>query len=261
MQRIRRLEANPHGRDIVVGDLHGQRSRLEGELQRIGFDTAHDRLICVGDLVDRGPESAYTVALMDEPWFHAVRGNHDLSVLATFDGGRDPDTAGDQCFAYMCDEHPWMRELSADEASATVERLRRLPYVLEVTIASGAAGIVHAEVPTRFSSWQTFLDAIGNEAGGARARHAACWDRNMAHRAAPCAYRGQPDQEPVLVGIDHVIHGHTPMAEPPGGVFIGRMGNRYWIDTIGWVPGPTGSDWQQPPQFTLAPIERPWDPL
>lgn len=261
MERLIRLPANAHGRDIVVGDLHGQRSRLESELERIAFRCEVDRLICVGDLVDRGPESARTTGLMDEPWFHAVRGNHDLSVLAAFDSGSDPDTAGGRRLDLVCDDHAWFDQLDADEAGATLARLRRLPYALEIATADKTIGIVHAEVPNRYRSWQAFVDALTDEGGGVACRYAACWERNLAYLAAPCEQRGRPDQENVLHGIDHVIHGHTPMAHPPEGTYIGRMGNRFWIDTVGWLPGSTGSDWQRPPHFTLAPIERPWAPL
>jgi hypothetical protein len=35
---------NTAGRDLVVGDLHGLRSLLERELERLGFDPSRDRL-------------------------------------------------------------------------------------------------------------------------------------------------------------------------------------------------------------------------
>lgn len=65
----------------MVGDLHGHRSLLERELDRLGFDPARDRVLSVGDLVDRGPESLETLSLIEEPWFHAVLGNHELMLL------------------------------------------------------------------------------------------------------------------------------------------------------------------------------------
>lgn len=81
IRRSATLAANAAGRDFVVGDLHGHRDLLEQELQRIGFDTTRDRLFSVGDLVDRGPDSLATLVLLDEPWFHAVLGNHELMLL------------------------------------------------------------------------------------------------------------------------------------------------------------------------------------
>lgn len=81
VERCRRLPDNRAGRDFVVGDLHGHRSLLEQQLSHIGFDTARDRLFAVGDLIDRGPESLDTLALIEQPWFHTVLGNHELMLL------------------------------------------------------------------------------------------------------------------------------------------------------------------------------------
>ncbi len=75
------LPANSAGRDLIVGDLHGHRALFELELERIAFDPSRDRVLSVGDLIDRGPDSLETLALIDEPWFHAVLGNHELMLL------------------------------------------------------------------------------------------------------------------------------------------------------------------------------------
>ncbi len=85
IKRCQRLPRNAKGRDLVVGDLHGHRSLLEQELDRLRFDPARDRVLSVGDLIDRGPESLATLALIEEPWFHAVLGNHELALLNYLD--------------------------------------------------------------------------------------------------------------------------------------------------------------------------------
>ena len=79
--RCLRLAANPAGRDLVVGDLHGHRALFERTLERMDFDPARDRVLSVGDLIDRGPQSLDTLALIEQPWFHAVLGNHELMLL------------------------------------------------------------------------------------------------------------------------------------------------------------------------------------
>lgn len=81
VRRCARLPRNTCGRDLVVGDLHGHLDLLEKELLRISFDPACDRLLSVGDLIDRGPDSLGTLALLEEPWFHCVLGNHELMLL------------------------------------------------------------------------------------------------------------------------------------------------------------------------------------
>jgi serine/threonine protein phosphatase 1 len=81
VKRCLRLPRNAKGRDLVVGDLHGHRSLFEQELDRLRFDPSCDRVLSVGDLIDRGPESLATLSLIEEPWFHAVLGNHELMLL------------------------------------------------------------------------------------------------------------------------------------------------------------------------------------
>jgi serine/threonine protein phosphatase 1 len=81
IHRCLRIPANTVGRDFVVGDLHGHRSLLEQALDGMAFDRRRDRVLSVGDLIDRGPESLATLSLIEEPWFHAVLGNHELMLL------------------------------------------------------------------------------------------------------------------------------------------------------------------------------------
>lgn len=81
VQRCLRLPANARGRDLVVGDLHGHRHLFEQQLDRLAFDPTRDRVLSVGDLIDRGPQSLATLSLIEEPWFHPVLGNHELMLL------------------------------------------------------------------------------------------------------------------------------------------------------------------------------------
>src|SRR6185503_1963468 len=74
---IKKFTKNPYGRDIAVGDIHGNYPGLMAALDSIGFSVQHDRLFSVGDIVDRGMENELCVQLLDRPWFHAVCGNHE----------------------------------------------------------------------------------------------------------------------------------------------------------------------------------------
>ncbi|MGC9207998.1 MULTISPECIES: metallophosphoesterase [Acidithiobacillus] len=79
--------ANLQGRDFIVGDLHGHPDVLYRLMDQVGFDVDTDRLFSVGDLVDRGPNSAAALDLLDAPWFYPVLGNHDAMLLATLNLG------------------------------------------------------------------------------------------------------------------------------------------------------------------------------
>lgn len=85
---VLRLPRNLKGRSLLVGDVHGQFSGLRAALERVGFNPdAGDRLISVGDLVDRGPESDAAIDWLAYPWFFPVRGNHEDMAIRWPAGG------------------------------------------------------------------------------------------------------------------------------------------------------------------------------
>lgn len=65
------------GRLFVVGDLHGCYTLLMNKLEELEFNFQQDLLVSVGDLVDRGQENLECLSLINEPWFKAIRGNHE----------------------------------------------------------------------------------------------------------------------------------------------------------------------------------------
>lgn len=84
---IQTFGPNEHGRDFVIGDLHGSLSCFEVLLRGLEFDKTKDRMFSVGDLVDRGPNSLECLELIKEPWFHCVLANHEQMMLEAFNGG------------------------------------------------------------------------------------------------------------------------------------------------------------------------------
>jgi bis(5'-nucleosyl)-tetraphosphatase (symmetrical) len=99
----------------AIGDIQGCQQRLNELLQRIHAATPNPRLIFVGDLVNRGPQSLATLreirALGDAA--SMVLGNHDLHLLAVANGIRKPhrsDTLDDILNAPDRDELlDWLR--------------------------------------------------------------------------------------------------------------------------------------------------------
>lgn len=67
-------------RTIIVGDVHGCRVELEALLERVGF-TSGDRLVFVGDLVARGPDSLGVLDVVRRTGAIVVRGNHEQKLL------------------------------------------------------------------------------------------------------------------------------------------------------------------------------------
>jgi len=92
---VRRI---PKGPVDVVGDVHGEMDALRDLLGYLGYDLIgrHPegrRLVFVGDLIDRGPDSPGVVRwvrrMMDEAGALAVLGNHEINLLRGLDKGFD----------------------------------------------------------------------------------------------------------------------------------------------------------------------------
>ncbi len=74
----------------IVGDIHGEVDALRSLMSRLGYDDngSHPeqrKLVFVGDLTDRGPDSPAVVdlvqRLVETGYAQCVLGNHDLNIL------------------------------------------------------------------------------------------------------------------------------------------------------------------------------------
>lgn len=65
---------------ILIGDVHGCVDELQALLRAVGHHRS-DKVVLVGDLVAKGPDSQGVVQLAREVRAWAVRGNHDDHVL------------------------------------------------------------------------------------------------------------------------------------------------------------------------------------
>ncbi|MHB1199439.1 MAG: symmetrical bis(5'-nucleosyl)-tetraphosphatase [Polaromonas sp.] len=75
-----------------IGDLQGCNTPFQRLLEKIDFSPSRDTLYLLGDLVNRGPDSLGVLrslsALGDAA--HCLLGNHDLHLLALWQGVRKP---------------------------------------------------------------------------------------------------------------------------------------------------------------------------
>lgn len=69
-----------NGRIIAIGDIHGCHREFEDLLERLEL-TRDDRLVLLGDLVNRGPDSNKVIDLAREHQALSLLGNHELRLL------------------------------------------------------------------------------------------------------------------------------------------------------------------------------------
>ena len=69
-----------NGRVIAVGDIHGCAWEFERLLEKLEL-TPYDRLILLGDLINRGPDSARVIALARRHAHRSLLGNHEQRLL------------------------------------------------------------------------------------------------------------------------------------------------------------------------------------
>jgi hypothetical protein len=75
-------------RTILIGDVHGCLDELLALLARCGR-SSEDRIVLVGDLVAKGPDSAGVVQWARESGAEAVLGNHDAHIVHARQAGDD----------------------------------------------------------------------------------------------------------------------------------------------------------------------------
>src|SRR5580698_7607880 len=69
-----------NGRLIAIGDIHGCHLEFAEMLDRLELERA-DRLVLLGDLVNRGPDSGKVLDLARQHRAISLLGNHELRLL------------------------------------------------------------------------------------------------------------------------------------------------------------------------------------
>ncbi len=148
---LRAFDLNDRGRDFVVGDLHGCIAEFETLLKRLRFDFQSDRMFSVGDLVDRGPDSMACLRLLKEPWFFAVKGNHEDMMLNAI--ASNLESGADH---WIWNGGDWGVERFEDgdpEFFALADLVDECPFAFTVRSPElGPVGISHAEPPSRWTA-------------------------------------------------------------------------------------------------------------
>jgi len=241
MTLFKQLLKNPRGRDFIVGDLHGSRPLLEKILEKHDFSPETDRVIAVGDLVNRGEDSLGTLRLLGEPWFFSVAGNHERLLAGHRDALAERELTDAQRAElesmgaqWLLDPYDRLNDDKWDDVITEVMNLiSQMPLMIQAGNGPAAVGVIHAELPL----W----DWDQNIARLERVKKLTYWAKRAGDPQLDTLLWGRTQLAEVLEGrrldrdvrgIDWVIAGHTRIDRPV------RAGNRIWIDTGGWDERP-----------------------
>lgn len=167
------------GRDIIIGDLHGRRDLLDRLLDHLNFDPVADRVVSVGDLIDRGPQSLECLRLLREPWFKCVLANHEQMALWRLTNTMYPaswmpnggawaiqmlnvwDRAEGTTPEEKLRRAAFMEEEHFEIADLILNHVSQLPYLINIEYEK-PVHIIHAELPAgkRVGAWEPVIDHL-----------------------------------------------------------------------------------------------------
>jgi serine/threonine protein phosphatase 1 len=228
---------------FVIGDIHGRCAQLHGLLDLLPRDRSTDKLVFLGDLIDRGPDVPGCVELVvglcseNPERVLCLRGNHEQMLLDFLDDDNliwvETATGSDRTFEQYTAtplrlnveaDFDYARDLLTEKIPANqIEFLRQLPFYHEDDFALYVhAGLESGKHPSESSP------------------HALLWTRDMDFYKS---YHGKP-----------CVFGHTPTPFLPLRGRLGRHGIYVFHSAIGID---TGYNLQSPlsclslPDFTL----------
>lgn len=179
-----------NGRIIAIGDIHGCHQEFAELLEKLEL-TKDDRLVLVGDLVNRGPDSCKVIDLARQFRAISLLGNHELRLL-TYRKNKTPAAE-------------ISRETDADtfqklrfEDWAYLESMQLTYYVEELNTVFVHGGFLPNEPWQRQSAEVvTRIQSINSQ-------------------GRPCKRAEAPDAPPwadLWSGPPFVVYGHTPRPE------------------------------------------------
>lgn len=200
---IEMFTRNLLGKDYICSDIHGHFSLLAQQLDQINFNEQNDRLFSLGDLIDRGDESAQTLEWLAKPWFFAIQGNHERMLINAYESRSES-----LWFQWMTWGGSWAEDIDFEEIEPFYRAFSQLPLAIELALSNGkTVGLVHAELPD-VCDWLDVKDLLSHidprKVETTLATSDMLWSKNQPYLPT----EEIPRIEPVR-NIDHVFHGHT----------------------------------------------------
>ncbi|NDJ18277.1 metallophosphoesterase [Myxacorys almedinensis] len=202
-------------RRIVIGDIHGHYEGLMSLLDAIAPD-ADDQVYCLGDLIDRGPQSAQVVEFVKNSPYQSLMGNHEYLLLDAFPNGQ-VFTPALQAWLQSGGRSTIASYSDTSLLQEHIEWIRTLPTHLDLGDIWLVHAGVHPDLPLCHQSHQEF-----------------CWIRDEFHAIA------QPYFHNKLIITGHTITftfpGVIPGAIAQGQGWLGIDTGAYHPKS-GWLTG------------------------
>ena len=193
-----------HNRRIVIGDVHGHYDTLITLLDSIS-PTSEDEIYFLGDLIDRGPNSAQVVDLVMRNQYQCLRGNHEEMLLDVVGSG-EVSIELYQGWLYS-GGHATVASYDNKIPQEHIDWIKSLPLYLDL----GNFWLVHAGVDPNIPLQQQSADQF-------------CWIREAFHSSDRAFFSDK------LIVTGHTITFTLPGVQP-GQIAAGR----------GWLNIETGA--------------------
>jgi serine/threonine protein phosphatase 1 len=202
-------------RRVVIGDVHGHYEGLLLLLEKIA-PTSEDKIYFLGDLIDRGPQSAQVVEFVKENDYPCLLGNHEQMLLNILTG-KNTASVNMQAWLYSGGQATVASYQSGTIPEKHLDWFESLPTYLDL----GDFWLTHAGVDPKMTVEEQTADQL-------------CWIREEFHRIE------QPYFPDKLIIVGHTITFTLP-GVPPGNLAQGQG----WLDIdtgayhprSGWLTG------------------------
>jgi bis(5'-nucleosyl)-tetraphosphatase (symmetrical) len=134
---------------FIIGDIQGCYKEFRNLLKLID-PKKENKFFCVGDLVNRGPESEKVVDYVLENNIKSVLGNHDLHLMAILIGAKEHNKKKDTM----------TKIINKNKAVEIIEYFSQFPFAKVISNNNKKSLIVHAGV---LPSWSLSDITSANE--------------------------------------------------------------------------------------------------
>lgn len=187
----------------VFSDVHGHRATLERVLMRVS-PAEGDRVICLGDMIDRGPDPVGVLRLVRSlPGAEALIGNHEDLMLDYLRSQGDPLAAMNWSINGGTVTLDGLEALDEDEYEDLLDWVRTRPRSARVRVGERLYLLAHAGVSLSVPQPATWDDAGADAYLAAQSDEDLTWIREE-FWGAERGLLGEDGSGPVVVA------GHTP---------------------------------------------------